>query len=239
MKRSTVVAALLMPALGAGCGGSSDNSAMAYNFVTPEVNSQRTYSRAIVDNFNNTINETLTDTVASVNADGSYVVMEEDPNHNSVTVAGTLYSIPTETVNVNDSGQTTAYSYLAPNGTTITCTYAPHAAGPDFPLMIGQTWTLAFSRTCASNPSVSYAQTGSVVDVEPVSVAAGTFSALKLQSTLTWTDLNGTTRTQNITNWRDVNTMFSVKESVSTAYSGTMPSKGYAVTSETELQSGP
>jgi hypothetical protein len=240
MKLSTVGTAIVMTALIVGCGGSADNSAMAitYNFVTPQTNSQRAYSRVIIDNSNNNINEAFVDTVVNANADGSYVVMEDDPNHNSVTVNDTLYSIPAETVSVNDSGQVTAYSYSAPDGTPVTCTYTPHAAGPDFPLTVGQTWTLAFTRVCASNAPISYTQTGTVVDMESVTVPAGTYSALKLQSTLTWTDMSGTTRTQSIKNCRDVNTTVSVKESVSTAYSGTLPINGYAVRSETLLQSG-
>jgi hypothetical protein len=239
MKRSSVGGAVFFTVLVAGCGG-GDGSAMpmAYAFVTPAANSQRSYSRVLVDNSNNTINEAFVDTVTAVNPDGSYMVMQEDPNHNSVTVNGTLYSIPTETLNSNDSGQVTSYTYAAPDGALITCTYNPHAAGPDFPVTIGQTWTLAYTRVCGSNAPISYIQSGTVVDVESMSVAAGTYSALKLQSTITWTDPNGTTFMQTITNWRDVNTMLSVKESVAIAASGTAPVNGYAVTSDTQLQSG-
>jgi hypothetical protein len=80
---------------------------------------------------------------------------------------------------------------------------------------------------------------GSVADLEAVTVPAGTFSALKLQSTLSWTDLDGTTITQTVTNWRDVRTMFSVKEIVAIAYSGAIPANGRAVHTETVLESAP
>jgi hypothetical protein len=73
--------------------------------------------------------------------------------------------------------------------------------------------------------------------VESVTVPAGMYSALKLESTLTWTDLAGTTRTQTITNWRDVNTLISVKQEISIAYSGTVPTTSYAVSREILLQS--
>ena len=77
---------------------------------------------------------------------------------------------------------------------------------------------------------------GSVVDVESVTVPAGTYSAIKLQSTVTWTNSAGTTRTQTITNWRDVVTSVSVKQEISIAYSGTIPTTGYVVSREILLQ---
>jgi hypothetical protein len=61
------------------------------------------------------------------------------------------------------------------------------------------------------NP-VSYSQSGPVVDVEAVTVPAGTFVAIKLQSTVTWTGSGGTTRTQTITNWRGLAAAYSVKQ---------------------------
>jgi carbohydrate-binding DOMON domain-containing protein len=75
-------------------------------------------------------------------------------------------------------------------------------------------------QTPASVAPITYSQMGSVIDVELVTVPAGTFSAIKLQSTLTWTDTLGTTRTQTVTNWRDVATSIWVKEEISYAYSG-------------------
>jgi hypothetical protein len=57
-------------------------------------------------------------------------------------------------------------------------------------------------------PPVSYTQSGSVVDVEAVTVPVGTFTAIKLQSTVTWTSPGGATRTQTVTNWRDVATSY-------------------------------
>jgi hypothetical protein len=84
---------------------------------------------------------------------------------------------------------------------------------------------------------VSSPQNGTVVDVESVTVAAGTFTALKLQSTVVWTDANGTTRTETVTNWLDTASFHSVKTSETFVLSGTMPTDGYAVSREIELQS--
>jgi hypothetical protein len=52
--------------------------------------------------------------------------------------------------------------------------------------------------------SFTYTQNGTVVDLESVTVPAGTFNALKLQSTVTWTNADRTTRQESVTNWRDV-----------------------------------
>jgi hypothetical protein len=80
-------------------------------------------------------------------------------------------------------------------------------------------------------------QNGTVVDVEQVTVAAGTFTALRLVSTLTWTDSAGTQRTQSITNWRDVASSVSVKQSISISYAGTLPTTAYALSREIQLAS--
>lgn len=236
---ATVMVATLMTGCGGGGGGGTSPLSATYNFVTPAVASQRSYSRTIVDNSNNTINLSFNDTVTTVNPDGSYVLLQEDPADESVTLNGTTYAIVKETMNLNDSGQETSYSYTAANGRAVTCTFSPHGAGPDFPVTIGMSWTLEYTFACAADSPVTYRQMGSVADLEAVTVPAGTFSALKLQSTLSWTDLDGTTITQTVTNWRDVRTMFSVKEIVAIAYSGTIPANGRAVNTETVLESGP
>jgi hypothetical protein len=228
--------------LAAGCGGgggsgaSSSGSGQSYEFVRPPINSVRSYSETVVDNSNNTIDEGFTVTVTAVNSDGTYAELSEDPSHSSVTVNGTTYSIPTETQSFNASGQETSYVYMAANDQLLMCTYDPHGDGPDFPLSVGYAWTLDFTYSCGSGSSISYSQMGSVVDVESVTVPAGTYSAIKLQSTVTWTNSAGTTRTQTITNWRDVVTSVSVKQEISIAYSGTIPTTGYVVSREILLQ---
>jgi hypothetical protein len=84
---------------------------------------------------------------------------------------------------------------------------------------------------------VSYTQQGTMVDVESITVPAGTFTALKLQSTVTWTDAGGTTRIQTIINWRDTATLYSLKQQISIAVSGNLPTTGYPVSRSIELQS--
>ncbi len=237
MKLLKVCGVASIAALLSACGGGDAGSSTTYAFVTPKVNSQRIYAYTILDNSNNTINQTIRDSVTAVNADGSYVYVQDDPSGNSIVVNGTTYSTLTESRTENDSGQILSYSYTPANGIQVTCTVAPHGTGPNYPLAVGQAWTLNYAITCGTATPPPYTQTGFVVGIESVAVPAGTFSAVKLQSTLTWTDVNGTTRTEAITTWRDVGTAIIVKRVINIAYSGTALLNGYPVTTTTALQS--
>jgi len=217
---------------GSGSYSSGGGSGPTYAFITPGLNSVRTYSETIVDNSDNVINLSYTETVTAVMADDSFTVLQEDPTQQSITVNGTTYSVTTDTVSVNNSGQEVGDS--TDNGT---CTYLPHGAGPDFPVQVGMTWTLTYTVACTATAPFYYSQSGTVADIESVTVPAGTYSAIKLQSTLTWTDTQGTTRTQTITNWRDVATTVSVKQTIDIAYSGTLPTHGYPVSRQILLES--
>ena len=178
-----------------------------------------------------------TETVTSVNSDGSYVYTSQDPTGNSVVVDGTTYAIPTETINSNNNNQSTSYNYVGSGGSTITCTYDPHGNGPDYPLVVGNTWNQQYTLTCGTATPITFSQSGTVSDVESVTVPAGTYTAVKLTSTVSWTTAAGTTISQAITNWRDTQTQKSVKRTIVATYGGTLPSTGYAVDTTTELQS--
>ena len=229
----------LMTVLAAGCGsGTNAGSSTAYSFVSPKVNSQQIYSQTTVDNSNNTIYQTTRNTVTAINADGSYDLVHDDPSGSSTTVNGTTYSTITESIRENSSGQEIEYmAQPPPTIVGIACTVSPHGAGPNYPLTIGQAWTSNYSVTCGGIPPLSYTQTGSVVSVESVTVPAGTFSALKLQSTLTWTDPKGTIHNEATTTWRDINSAIVVKRVTNTEYSGTPLVNGYPVTSTSALES--
>jgi hypothetical protein len=229
------VAGVLVACGGSGTDVSASNPA-SYDYVVPQLNFQRNYSRTITDNSNNTIDDTYTDTVTAVNPDGSYLLSQQDTTNGSIIVNGTDYAVNDESITYSNAGQETAYTYAEADGTMQTCTYDPHAAGPDFPLEVGGSWTLNYTLTCGTTV-ISYTQTGSIVDLEQVTVPAGTFTALKLQSTLTWTNVHGTSITETVTNWRDTTTLRSVKQLISEAYGGTLPTNGYAVSADIELQS--
>jgi hypothetical protein len=165
-------------------------------------------------------------TVTAVAADGVITEEQQSTTGGGNTVNGTDYSIPTETVTYNES-----------DGSQGSCTYTPYAGGPTPPLTAGQSWQINYTRACNGNASIAYSQQGNVTAVESVAVPAGMFTALKLQSTITWTDLDGTTHLEMATNWLDIATFHSVKQSISYQYSGTLPTSGYAVSRQIVLQS--
>ncbi len=232
---------------GGGSTGGGSTSVTAYNYVAPPVNSTRIYNKTIIDNSANTINIAISDTTTTVNPDGSSVVLVDNPNNNTVTVNGTTYVVPhTETDNVNKSGQTVSTSNTPTGGATTTCTFSPNNGSADYPLVIGQAWSITDTETCVSSApttTTTYTHTGSVIDVESVTVPAGTYSAVKLQTTGTWTNSSGTA-IQTLTNWRDASTGISVKQVATISYSGIAPygytgivPNGYPVSFTMELQS--
>jgi len=223
---------------GTGSSGGTGGTGTSYAFVPPVVGSSRVYSETIVDNSNNTIEGlAYMRTVESVAADGTITESQQETTGPSARINGTIYSITTETQTYNSFGRETAYTYTESDGSPGACTYSPREGGAVPPLQVGQTWQLNYTLTCNANPAIDYAQNGSVVDVESVTVPAGTFTALKLQTTTVWTDSAGTTHTQTTTNWMDTATFHSVKESDTFVDSGTIPTNGYAVSRQIELSS--
>jgi hypothetical protein len=231
---------VMVTAIVSGCGGGSSagkpGSGTSYGYVPPVLNSTRNYAETIADNSNNTINIGFSETVQAVNADGSVSEIEQSTTGGSTIVNGTNYAIPTEMQTYNAQGQETGYVDLS-NSPTTSCSFDPHGAGPNWPVLVGQTWSLDYTFVCGTAAAVSYTQSGSVADVETVTVPAGSFTAIKLQTTITWTSAGGTTRTQTTTNWRDVATSHSVRQDISIAVSGTLPTTGYAVNREILLES--
>jgi hypothetical protein len=218
-------------------GGGDETSAMggpAYGFATPVLNSIRNYTLTSKDSENSGVDIPITMQITAVNADGSF--NESSVSNGVVTVNGISFGLP-EYGSFNSQGQELSLTYPTSGGGTGMCTFDPHGAGPPFPIMVGQTWTLEYSYTCNGGVPISYTQNGTVVDVETVTVPGGTFSALKLESTLTWTDANGTTHQENVSNWRDVATLRSVKEVRQFSVSGTPPAGAVLVSEQLELQS--
>jgi hypothetical protein len=225
----------------AACGGNGDTNApgsgTSYQFVSPIVDSSRAYTETIVDNSNNTIIVGYMVTVTAVAADGVITEEQQSTTGGGNIIDGTDYSIPTETVTYNAFGREIGYTYPESDGSEGSCVYTPYAGGPMPPLTVGQTWQINYTRACNGNPSIDYSQQGNVTAVESVAVPAGMFTALKLQSTITWTDLAGTTHLETATNWLDIATFHTVKQSISYQYSGALPTAGYAVSRQIVLQS--
>lgn len=235
---------LALPATLAACGGGvtvtggESINGTSYDSVIPAVNSRQVFAETIVDNGHNTINLTLRHTVTAVADNGlSFTLLQDDPSNTSQTVNGTTYAVQTETITENASGQETGYSYTPSGGSLTTCSYSPHGAGPDYPLTLGQTWDSGYALLCSGASTLSYQQSGSISEIDSVTVPAGTFTALRLDSTLTWTDSAGTTRVETISTWRDTATSRLIKRVITTAYSGTLPTHGYPVSTTLVLQS--
>ncbi|MBV8665506.1 MAG: hypothetical protein JO269_03390 [Burkholderiaceae bacterium] len=230
---------------GSGGPGNSVGTVPTYSFVAPVVGAQSLYAETIVDNLNNTLNRSLVYDVTAVNADGSFTHTESDPSNDSITSGSVTYTIYPATQNYNSVGQLTSTT-VTPPGSSTTCLYSPHAGGAPSPLSVGQTWSFAFTTNCTSmagstsQPSMVLAesQSGALVDMESITVPAGTFNAYKLQSTTTWTTAAGTTVTETTTNWRDASGYTrSLKEVSTFIYSGAAPAQGSTVTEMQVLQS--
>jgi len=238
---ASVVAAILLGACGGGGGSGSASTVQAavtttYRFVPPKTGAHLVYAAQQTDTLNNTLNRTVVDDVTAVNADGTYTVHEEDPSHDHIvsgTVDQTLY--PTD-FQYGAAGQVTALTVT--NGTTVSqCTFQGSQGAPAT-LAVGASWNTQYTETCDGGAGVTYTQSGTLAGVETITIAAGTFSAYKIESTTTWT-VNGITRTETATRWRnasggDTRTLKFVR---SIAYSGGTPAAGSQVTASQELQS--
>ena len=240
----TILAGLVTATLLSACGGGGGTggtaaqvaASVSYRFVPPTAGAHLVYADQQADTLNNTVNRTAVDDVTAVNADGTYAVHEEDPSHNRVVsgaVDQTLY--PTD-FQYDAAGQVTAMTVN--NGTAVThCTYQGSQGAPAT-LAVGAGWTTQYTETCDGGAGVAYMQNGTLAGIETITIAAGTFSAYKLVSTTTWT-INGITRTETATRWRDASggDTRTLKMVRAIAYSGGTPLAGSLVTAARELQS--
>jgi hypothetical protein len=199
----------------------------SYNYATPTVNQTRKLQRTLVDDAGNIITLKPIETVTAVSAN-TFTVAQTDPDKQGFTFGGTTYAVQPLISNRNASGQvlnTVTKAAVPP----VTCTDSPHGAGPDFPLYLGKAWSISYTEACVSSPPVKYTQTGSVVGLEDVTVPAGTFFAVKLFSTLTFTDAAGLNHVETVTSWRDAATGRLVKQLTDYGFDGAAPTTGHPV----------
>jgi hypothetical protein len=243
MTREHFAATLLISALLTGCGGgTADTPAQAaaatYSFVRPKPGAHLVFAQKLTDNLNNTINRTMTQDVTAVNADGSFAVHEEDPSHNR-TISGSVdHSLYPTDYQYNANGQPVSWVVTSSPGATVSCTVTQGYPGAPSPLTAGQTWSTNYVETCGVGGGTAATQSGTFAGVETISIAAGTFTAYKFTSVVTQT-VNGTTRTETVTLWRDASGTSSraLKSTSVFTYSGTTPAVPGALVSETsELQ---
>ena len=190
---------LTLPGCGGGSGNSTAPAAAVAAFAAPMVNSAQTFSVTYVD-FVSTSTDWIVQTITAVNPDGSFSYTESTAV--GTPIVGTHFRPSSATADAQ--GRVLSVTYYPGSTSAETCSYSPHGPGPDFPLAIGATWQLTYTVTCTGQMPVTYQQTGSVVDAESVMLPAGTFVAVKLQSTISWAFGPGSTGTEAVTRWIDV-----------------------------------
>jgi hypothetical protein len=242
--RTRLAASLLISTLLAGCGGGSGGAGTnstptsTYTFMRPKPGSHRVYAQKLVDNLNNTVNRTIVTDVTAVNADGSFAVHQEDPSHNRIVSGSVDQTFYPGDYQYNASAQPLSWVITHADGGTVRCAISQGNVGAPSPMTVGQNWTATYTETCGSGSGIAHTQSGTLVSMETISVPAGTFSAFKFTSTITRT-VNGTTRTETVSNWRDASgtDSRSLKSQSAFTYSGTAPPPGSLVSETRELQS--
>lgn len=246
MTRRRFAASLLVSTLCAGCGGGgsgiSDSSAppaaTTYSFAHPKAGAHLVYGDTLVDNLNNTLNRTLVTDVTALNGDGSYATREQDPSHDQV-VSGTVdHTFHTTDNSFNAAGQRLAWSVTGAAGNQVSCAVTAGHAGAPSPLAVGQGWSASYSEVCGAGAGIDYAQAGTLMGEEMLTVPAGTFSAFKFLSTTTWT-VNGRATTETVTRWRDASAADSrvLKTLEIFTYAGTAAPQGALMSETLVLQS--
>lgn len=239
---SCAIAALLLAACGGGSsdGGNNGGTAPAtFVLATPKVGAENTFSEISVSNQNNSWNQGLVSQVTAVNADGSFVQQSYDPSGNTITSGGIDYTIYPGTYYFNSSAQETSQTIAYSSTDTQVCDFSPNSGSAPSTLTVGQTWSASYT-ACANDPSpISYSLTGTLVDVETLTVPAGTFNTFKFQNTLTYTRPSGLVVTENTTTWRNADPTDSraIQQVSNYSYSGITPPDGIIASRTRVLQS--
>ena len=240
----SAVALAAAGALLASCGGNGGDDpappagAQTFAQVDPTVGSLDTFATVTVDESGNDIARGYEERVTKVGTDGSYELAQDDPNAEAITVNGVLYRYdPT----VRDYGGKNANYAQAksvatlPDGDPTTCKY--QGGGHPRPLWVGQTWSTSYTVTCDGGTVTTYANTGGVDAVESITVAAGTFTALRTHDTITWTTHDGEDVAEDVQSWIDpAHSFFTLKNITTYTRTGIVPAH-HVVSSTAELQS--
>ncbi len=200
MQTARCVCYTAMVAALVGCGGESSGPTASYAFAPPPMSSQRTYAVTDVNPTSTSVN-TVIQTVTKVNPDGSFSYHEDVPP--GIPINGPNYQ-PGDYTD-DSSGHLLTFTPIV----GFPCTATPRGPGPIFPVTVGEKWQWMYGYLCAPPGSLVpvplYTETGSVADIESITVPAGTFAAVKLQSTITWqTGLCNGGCTETLTLWLSV-----------------------------------
>lgn len=246
-------AALGLPMLIAACGGGggdpggptnppappappgqpsapSQPTSTTYAFVAPAVGTQSSYADHQLDTQNNALERTLVETVTAIQVDGSFVVHEQNQADPTLNPADTQYGAAGERV----------WWTIDPSRLFVQCRITQGREGPPSPLAVGGAWSTSYALLCGSGTTgstVNYTQAGTLVAVETITVAAGTFSAYRFTSTTSSTR-GGVTATDNATFWRAASgDTRLLKRMVTSSFSGGTPPQGSLLSSSRELES--
>ena len=199
------------------------DSAMQYSYVTPTVGDYQTYtSTETTGNGTSTFNYTKQVTV--VNTDGSYT-------HNHLNGSNAITRIETRSA----TGRRQTRTYTSNNNL---CTYI-YNTDTSYPRYVGKTYSHSWTYSCTAGYRETAAQTSSIVAMEQISVPAGTFNALKIQTTINFTESNDSQLTGgpagtasykiDETCWWSPELGVNIKCTDSYTYTGSTP-KGYVTT---------
>lgn len=149
----------------------------SFALPAPQVGNAAIYALNDVLNDNTQRMSTYTDTTTAVNMDGSYVVQR------------TSGGIVIRTINNTASGDRA--SQLLASSMNL-CSYTPARVYTSFPLHFGKSWNSTWTYTCAQGYRENAALIGKVVAQEMVTVPAGTFEALRVAVSISYTGSNDT-----------------------------------------------
>ncbi len=243
MKIHHAAIAVAAGAVLSACGGSGADDpgppagAQTFPQVAPTVGSLDTFATVTVDEAGNSIARGYEERVTKSGSDGSYELSQDDPSGQAITVDGVLYRYdPT----VRDyGGASTNYAQTKsvttpPDGAPAICTYS--GGGHPRPLYVGQAWTTHYEVKCGNTDTI-YTNTGGVDAVESITIAAGTFTALRTHDTITWTTHDGEDVAEDVQSWIDpAHSFFTLKNITTYTRTGIVPAH-HVVSSTAELQS--
>lgn len=230
----------LVTACGGGGGDGGDSpqpptGPTGYAMVRPTTGTTSVYAVTSVDDLGTTVQTSYRDVVQSVASDGSYTLHRDDPTNSGGTVDGVNIMQPPAVLGFTAAGR---QATVQVDGGSPLCTFVPQDAGEALPLTIGETFTDTVAENCDSSIAATFATSGSVVDSESITVAAGTFAALKLAYTITRDGPQGSHAVTTGTKWVDpAHSFFTIKDVSTTTQLPSVYYPHYVTSSTIELQS--
>jgi hypothetical protein len=233
---AVIAAGSFMAACGGGGGGATTpGGPTSWPMVAPTVGATSVYGVTSIDYTTSTVLTSYRDQVTRVDGDGTYAIYRDDPTNSGATVNGIDYSLAPATLDFDAQGRETGFDIAS---TGAACTFTPLDSGHALPWTVGQAFTDSVSETCGGGPvSITYATTGTVASLESVTVAAGTFQALKIQATETNDTPDGYHVVTTVSKWVDPQHSFFTLREVDLTTTTPTSAYHYVQSRTVELQS--